>query len=153
MIKKSSKKPEKGDFKVLKETEKLLGYLVDKERQISATEDALVESMRRFRDLFEQSPAGIGIHSAAGDLLVINKSYLDVFGIDSFSKIEHHDLFSDFKLNSKQVKKLSQAEWFNSRSRSILVKLALRQLARIFHIYCVLFRRFGEKTRKVLSDI
>ncbi|MBD3378920.1 MAG: PAS domain S-box protein [Candidatus Omnitrophica bacterium] len=82
----------------------LMRSLLDKEHEILQTEEALVESMRRFRDLFEQSPIGIGIYSPKGELLLVNKSYLKIFEYDSFKDIEQQNIFKDLKLNSGQKK-------------------------------------------------
>ena len=69
-------------------------------------EDALVESMRRFRDLFEQSPIGVGIHDTAGELLIVNKFYLKIFGLDSFSEIAHQNLFTHLKLSAREIERI-----------------------------------------------
>ena len=92
------------------ETESLLRSLVDKEQEILQTEDALIESMRRFRDLFEQSPIGVGIHNAEGELLIVNKAYLDVFGLESFGKIKDESLFEDKKIPTKIREKINSGE-------------------------------------------
>ncbi len=91
-------------------TDVLLESLVKKEREVMHMEDALVESMRRFRDLFEQSPIGVGIHDTSGELLMVNKSYLDAFGLRSFSSVRKHKLFSDFKLSVKDSKALRRGQ-------------------------------------------
>lgn len=107
---KDAGKGRKEDLLRIKETEELLKSLVDKEREILQTEDALVEAMKRFRDLFEQSPIGVGIHDTQGELLIINKAYLELFGIDSFSKITHQNLFSGLKLTEENAFKLRDKE-------------------------------------------
>ena len=84
----------------------LLQSLLDKEQEILHTEDALVESMKRFRDLFEQSPIGVGIHDPKGELLIVNKAFLDILGLVSFREIDHHNLFVDLKLGDGQAKAL-----------------------------------------------
>lgn len=95
---------------ILKEADSLLKSLIDKEKEIIKTEDALVESMRRFRDLFEQSPIGVGIHDTEGEILIVNKSYLEIFGLDSFSKITQQNLFSDFKMTPGDAKKIQAGQ-------------------------------------------
>jgi PAS domain S-box-containing protein len=82
----------------------LLQSLMDKEKEILHTEEALLESMKRFRDLFEQSPIGVGIHDLKGELLIVNKAWLASFGLDSFGPIAHYDLFKDLKLDEEQAK-------------------------------------------------
>ncbi|MFH1664998.1 MAG: ATP-binding protein [Candidatus Omnitrophota bacterium] len=88
----------------------LVKSLVEKENEIIRTQDALVESMKRFRDLFEQSPIGGGIHDTAGDLLIVNKAYLRIFGFKTFSDIGRHNLFCDFKLTAKDSEKVHSGE-------------------------------------------
>lgn len=93
-----------------RETDALVKNLVKKEREVMHMEDALVESMRRFRDLFEQSPIGVGIHDIGGELLMVNKAYLDAFGLKSFSAVRKHKLFSDFKLAEKDGEALKRGK-------------------------------------------
>lgn len=98
------KNTDKKDVGFMTETDNILRSLVDKEKEILQTEDALVESMKRFRDLFEQSPIGVGIHSVKGELLVVNKAYLEIFGVSSFGELTHENLFTDMGLPSKVTK-------------------------------------------------
>jgi len=95
---KKAKLPGAGSPWLLRETNELLKSLVEKEKEILQTEDALVEAMRRFRDLFEQSPIGVAIHATDGELLIVNKAYLEIFGLSSFGDITKQNLFSDMKL-------------------------------------------------------
>jgi two-component system sporulation sensor kinase A len=88
---------------LLKETDTLLKSLITKEQEIIKTEDALVEAIRRFRDLFEQSPIGIGIHNTKGEILVVNKTYLRIFGLEAFSDITHENVFTDFDLDQENL--------------------------------------------------
>jgi len=53
----------------------------------------LVESIRRFQDLFEQSPIGVALYDSKGEILLTNKAYLEVFGISSFGVIQKKNLF------------------------------------------------------------
>ena len=50
------------------------------------TEAALRESEERFRKLFEESPIAIQLYDSKGDLLQINKSCVDMFGIVDIAK-------------------------------------------------------------------
>ncbi|MBD3426500.1 MAG: PAS domain S-box protein [Candidatus Omnitrophica bacterium] len=97
---------------LLDETDNLLKSLISKEKEIIQTEDALVEAMRRFRDLFEQSPIGVGIHGTSGELLIVNKSYLDIFGVDSFKEISSQNLFRDLDLSKKEVDRIKEGHVF-----------------------------------------
>jgi PAS domain S-box-containing protein len=80
--------------------------LLEKEQEILQTEDALVESMKRFRDLFEQSPIGVGINSPSGESMVVNKAYLSVLGARSFSCISGMNMFSDLGLGAEDIKRI-----------------------------------------------
>ncbi|MGB2601395.1 MAG: ATP-binding protein [Candidatus Omnitrophota bacterium] len=97
---------------LLNETDNLLKSLITKEREIIRTEDALVEAMRRFRDLFEQSPIGVGIYDTTGDLLIVNKSYLTIFGVDSFSLISDQNLFKNLDLSADSMEKIKGGHVF-----------------------------------------
>ncbi len=91
---------------LLKETDTLLKSLISKEQEIIKTEDALVEAIRRFRDLFEQSPIGIGIHDTKGEILVVNKTYLRIFGLVAFNDITHENIFTDFDLTPEDLESI-----------------------------------------------
>jgi len=90
----------------LKETNALLKSLIDKEKEILQTEDALVEAMRRFRDLFEQSPIGVGIHDTEGEILMVNKTYLEIFGLKAFGDITQQNFFRDLGLLETNISKI-----------------------------------------------
>ena len=101
-LKQSTKK----EFLMMQETDAILRSLIEKEKEIVQTEDALVESMKRFRDLFEQSPIGVGINSVSGEFLVVNNAYLAIFGVKSFSGISGMNLFKDLGLSDKDIKNI-----------------------------------------------
>ena len=84
----------------------LLKSLLAKEQMIKHTEDALLESIRRLRDIFEQSPIGIGLHDSKGELLVVNSSYLKIFGFNSFSEIKEQNLFKSHGFPRKEARRL-----------------------------------------------
>ena len=107
-ISKGTKSEAKKEILLLKETDSILKTLIDKEKEIIQTEDALVESMKRFRDLFEQSPIGVSITSIKGELLVVNKAFLETFGVNSFSSVSKYNLFKDFGASGKDVKKIQE---------------------------------------------
>lgn len=94
----------------LTEADSLLKSLIDKKSEMAHLEEALLESIKRFRDLFEQSPIGIGIHDAKGELLMVNKAYLGIFGLSSFSLVTNHKLFSDFSLSKKNISALKSGQ-------------------------------------------
>jgi len=80
--------------------------LVEKDKLLAQTEEALVESMRRFRDLFEQSPIGISLHNNGGELLLVNGAYLKIFGVKTFSDIPQQNLFDLPGLAAKDARKI-----------------------------------------------
>ncbi|MGD2278473.1 MAG: ATP-binding protein [Candidatus Omnitrophota bacterium] len=84
----------------------LLKSLLDKEQMIKHTEDALLESIRRLRDIFEQSPIGIGLHDSKGELLVVNSAYLNIFGFNSFGEIKQQNLFKSTGFPRKETRRL-----------------------------------------------
>ncbi|MFQ5953181.1 MAG: PAS domain S-box protein, partial [Candidatus Omnitrophota bacterium] len=86
--------------------EALLQSLLDKERLIKHAEDALLESIRHLRDIFEQSPIGIGLHDDKGELLIVNGSYLKIFGLNSFGDIKHQNLFKMPEFPKKEARRL-----------------------------------------------
>lgn len=104
-------------FSAGQDTDILLKSLLDKEREILETEDALVESMRRFRDLFEQSPIGVGIHDPKGELLIVNKAYLNIYGFKTFREIKTQNLFSDFRITAKDVKRIRSGNIIQFQAR------------------------------------
>lgn len=108
MEKKKSVKKRSGkkSLKRTKKTDIASDAFAEKEKERLQTEDALLESMKRFRDLFEQSPIGVGIHNTDGELLIVNKSYLKIFGLNSFGEITLQNLFTDLKIPVKETKKV-----------------------------------------------
>lgn len=80
--------------------------LGEKNKLLEQAEEALVESMRRFRDLFEQSPAGISLHNNGGELLLVNGAYLKIFGVKTFSDIPQQSLFDLPGLTAGDAKKM-----------------------------------------------
>jgi len=94
----------------LEKMEKLSERLFIKENEILKTEEALVESMRRFGDIFEQSPIGNGIYSPKGELLMGNKSLFKIFEAKSFSSMPFQEIFTDFKLTAKQKRELKRGK-------------------------------------------
>jgi two-component system sensor histidine kinase AtoS len=87
-------------------TKALLKSLLAKEQIIKYTEEALLESIKRLRDFFEQSPLGIGLHDDKGELLLVNNSYLKIFGLNSFNEIKQQNLFKASELSKEEIKGL-----------------------------------------------
>ena len=105
-----SKKRKEEQGELLRRPEELFKSILEKEKEILRTEDALVEAMRRFRDLFEQSPIGVAIYDTEGDLLIVNNSYLRSLGADSFGVISDRNLFKDASLSPEQRRAVKKGE-------------------------------------------
>ncbi len=92
------------------EISKIKKALKKKEQEILDTQDALVEAMKRFGDIIAQSPIGMGLFDHSGEIMVGNKAYMDLFEASSFSEITTHNIFNDFKLPARIVKKTQKGE-------------------------------------------
>lgn len=93
-----------------KEIKELRKKLSDKEAELHEMHEAFLESMMRFRDLYEQSPIGVGIHNTKGELLIVNNSYLNIFGINSFSDIAHDTLQANLELSPLYAEKIHSGQ-------------------------------------------
>jgi len=84
-------------------------------RDISArkrAEEALRESEEKFRNIFAQSPIGIGLYDSEGQLLTANKSYFEIFGIAEMANARGSNLFDDFTFPVDTKIKLGRGEIF-----------------------------------------
>jgi PAS domain S-box-containing protein len=77
--------------------------LKEKEKEILQAEDALVEALKRFRDIYEQSPIGISIHDTSGNILVVNAAFQSILGVRSFSDISSYNFFRDKHFSSVNI--------------------------------------------------
>ena len=84
--------------------------LKKKEQEILDTQDALIEAMKRFGDIFSQSPIGMSVCDPSGEVIVGNRAYLNIFEVSSFSEINLHNIFNDFKLPAAIVKKVKSGK-------------------------------------------
>lgn len=84
--------------------------LKKKEQEILNTQDALIAAMKRYGDIFSQTPIGMGIFSPDGELIIGNEAYLDIFEVDSFSVISSHNIFNDFKLPAAVKRKIKNGD-------------------------------------------
>jgi PAS domain S-box-containing protein len=147
------KKPSKGPKKAkagqslkLKEdqTEALLKSLLDKEEIMKHTEDALLESIRHLRDIFEQSPIGIGLHDKKGELLMVNPSYIKIFGLDSFNEIRQQNLFKAPEFPGKEAEKLRAGKIIQYEAEYVFERLEHHaessRIAYVLFIISPLFR-------------
>jgi len=62
------------------------------------TEEAIRESEEKFKDIYLQSPTGIGLFDSKGHLVEANKTCLDIFGVSDIEEIKRFRLFKDFKI-------------------------------------------------------
>ena len=93
------------------------------EALLKGTEEALLESVRHLRDIFEQSPIGIGLHDKNGELLLVNGSYLKIFGFNSFGEIKQQNLFEASELSGKDAKKLRDGKVIQYEAEYVFERL------------------------------
>ena len=58
-------------------------------------EELLRDSEDRFRTIYEESPIGIEIFNSNGQLLNVNKSCLDIFGVSDIAEVKEFSIFED----------------------------------------------------------
>ncbi|MDN7023300.1 PAS domain S-box protein [Methanoculleus sp. FWC-SCC1] len=73
-------------------------------------EEALQESEKRFRSIFEESPIAIGSYNAEGHFVDINPAGLRIFGVLDKQELERFNLFSDPNLPEAERHRLKQGE-------------------------------------------
>jgi len=121
----------------------LFKTLLDKEQTIKHTEEALLESIRRLRDIFEQSPIGISIHDSKGEILMVNGAYLRIFGLNSFGQIKQQNLFKEAEFPKKEDRKLRSGKVIQYEADYDFEKSEdreSREAAHILYIFSPIFR-------------
>ncbi|NOR39330.1 MAG: PAS domain S-box protein, partial [Candidatus Thorarchaeota archaeon] len=73
-------------------------------------EDALKASEEKFRRMFEQSPIGIELFDADGNLIDANRAILDLAGVSSIDDMHGFNIFDDPNLPSMLKEKIRQGE-------------------------------------------
>lgn len=73
-------------------------------------EKALRASEEKFRLIYESSPIGIELYNAKGELLDVNRSCLDIFGISSADAVKGFNLFADPNVSEEYKEKLQKGE-------------------------------------------
>jgi PAS domain S-box-containing protein len=73
-------------------------------------EKVLRESEQRFREIYVESPIGIELYDAEGELLDVNEACLRIFGVSDVASIEGFRLFEDPHLPDEAKEKLLQGE-------------------------------------------
>ncbi|HSB00051.1 MAG TPA: PAS domain S-box protein, partial [Anaerolineales bacterium] len=68
------------------------------------------ESEERFRNIFNQSPIGIGVYNADGGLVSLNPAAIEMFGITSPEKIVGRTLFNSPTIHEEARRKLRNQE-------------------------------------------
>lgn len=74
------------------------------------SEKALEKSETRFQSIYEESPIGIEIYDAAGQLVEINPACLDLFGVSDLSDVVGFKIFDDPNISEKEKDKLRKGE-------------------------------------------
>jgi PAS domain S-box-containing protein len=65
-------------------------------------EKNLLENEEKFKSIYTQSPIGIGIYDADGQIIDANIAALKLFGVDEKSNLNEFNIFNDFNLNKKE---------------------------------------------------
>jgi PAS domain S-box-containing protein len=73
-------------------------------------EDALRESEERFKNIFKESPIGIGFYRADGHVIEMNEAFLEIFGIPNAEEVKDFNLFQDPNLTKEVKEKLANRE-------------------------------------------
>ncbi len=75
-----------------------------------AAEKQIKESEEKFRELYNQSPIAIQYYDAEGNLLDVNKSTLNLYGIDSIDEIAPYNFWHSNKLSDENIKDLNNGK-------------------------------------------
>ena len=70
----------------------------------------LKQSEERFRNIFEKSPVGIELYDSVGQLVDMNKSCLEMFGVSDVEKVKGFKLFEDPHLSEEVKENLKRGE-------------------------------------------
>lgn len=74
------------------------------------SEQLIRENEERFRNIFDQSPIGIGVYDADGTLVNLNRAAMDMFGIPGPEKVIGLKLFSSPTVRDEVRRKLRNQE-------------------------------------------
>ena len=80
------------------------------EEKRKLTERTLRESEARFRTIFNESPIGIELYNAKGEIINSNKASMQMFGIENVDEVRHFNLFDGISLDSQKSEKLRRGE-------------------------------------------
>ena len=84
--------------------------LNESETSRETAKEALRESEDQFKNSFSQSPSGIEIYNADGELIEINREGLEIFGVADIEAVRGFNLFADPNLSSGTRQKLMRGE-------------------------------------------
>ena len=73
-------------------------------------EEALIKSMTKYSEIFDQSPIAIEWYDNAGFLISVNNAYFSLFGVIDRHEITKFDLFKDPNINRDVKKRLLNGE-------------------------------------------
>ncbi|MEI6613695.1 MAG: PAS domain S-box protein [Chrysiogenales bacterium] len=83
---------------------------MEKESRMEIALEALQESEKLYRAIYDQSPIAIELYDAAGIFIHANSACLDMFGIEDMKAIQNFSLFADPNINDEQKEKLHLGE-------------------------------------------
>jgi PAS domain S-box-containing protein len=77
---------------------------------VKQTKEDLRISEERFRSIYENSPIGIELYDANGELVTANKACLEIFGVSEVSQVKGFHLFKDPNINPGIIARLRKGE-------------------------------------------
>ncbi|MEI7812021.1 MAG: PAS domain S-box protein [Ignavibacteria bacterium] len=80
--------------------------LQEKVNECILAEESIRISEEKFREIYNSSPIAIELYSHKGELLDVNKSCLELFGISNVSAVKGFNLFNDPNLNEQLKQEL-----------------------------------------------
>ena len=97
---------------ILMENDKPAGYqsLIRDITHLKETEEALRQSETKLRNIFEESPMGIDVFDASGNLIEANKACLDIYGVASIDDLRDFNLFDDPNLGEEVKERIRNGE-------------------------------------------
>jgi len=70
----------------------------------------LQQSEEKFRTIYAESPIGIKLYDAKGELLNVNQSYLELFGLSDAAQVKSSKLFDEPNLSPHKIEQLRKGE-------------------------------------------
>ncbi|NVM23156.1 MAG: PAS domain S-box protein [Desulfobacterales bacterium] len=88
----------------------LLPSVIGKVVREQKLKESLQRSEKRFREFFQRSPIGIQLYDSNGQLIVVNQSCLDMFGVSDVGHLKGFNLFDDPNVSPEAKSKLLKGE-------------------------------------------